>query len=152
MHPLSAGDVPRRNILLRIFTCEPHLVTCLTKQARHQPVSVLNVKPPWVTHIPIFIPLVYIGKVCCARLMLWLHGWGDYRSWEAGIATKLGHLLPIPTASLCHVVHKWIAAATAASVSSAASAYTAVTASLCSLVEFACGKCLLVGDCHTLDG
>ena len=130
MYPPLASIVSPSNVLLSICLREPCLVRWLAKRARHQCVSVLNVKSTGVSHIPIVVSFDRVGSSPVTMLLLLLHEWGDRGSWETGLSAKWGNILSRPaTANGCHVRCKEVSDASRADPAAPTSSATSATPS-----------------------
>ena len=129
MNSPLASIVSLGNVLLNICACEPCLVRWLAKRARHQCVSILNVKSTGVAHIPIVVSFDRVGSSPVTMLLLLLHEWGDWGSWETNLSAKWGNILSRPATAnnSCHVRCKGISAASSVDLASPTSSATSTT-------------------------
>ena len=88
MYPVLARIVSPGNVLLSICSRETCLMCWFAKRARHQRVSILDVKSTGVAHVPIVVLFDWVGSSPVTMLLLWLHEWGGCGSWETGLSTK----------------------------------------------------------------
>jgi hypothetical protein len=105
--------------------------------------AILNIKSTQETHIPIVVPIVHIGEIRVAILLL--RGWDlccdSFKSDELSRHRLHG-------SRGLHVVHKWVTTLSDPSASTALTALTSPT----SCVEVTHRKVLLHGYGHLLDG